>query len=121
MNNDERIIEELQNIRKLLEPPPPKPPPKGFLNEFKAFIAEYKILGLAVAFILGIYSGKLIEALVGNLIMPIVSIVIPDISWNEIAIGPFLVGAFIGQLLTFIIVAFVIFVIVKVAKRFGIK
>jgi large conductance mechanosensitive channel len=119
--SDVEMLEELQKIRKALEPPPAPPAPSGFLDEFKTFLSEYKVLGLAVAFILGIYSGKLVEALVVDLIMPILTIVIPDLSWTTFAIGPFLIGAFAGELLTFVIVAFVIFILVKVTAKFGIK
>ena len=71
MTTDEQILEELKEIRKLLSPPEPKPPPDGFLNEFTSFLSKYKVLGLAVAFILGIYLGLLVQALVADLIMPI--------------------------------------------------
>jgi large conductance mechanosensitive channel len=122
--SDQQIVEELQEIRKLLTPAP-KPPiekPKGLLDEFKAFITEYKVMGLAVAFILGLYLGALVKSLVDNLVMPIVQLFLPPgLVWEEIALGPFRVGAFFGDLLTFIIVAFVIFLLVKITTRFGIK
>ncbi|NHJ12712.1 MAG: hypothetical protein EAX95_03510 [Candidatus Thorarchaeota archaeon] len=115
------MLEELREIRKLLTPPEPKPPPEGFINEFTTFLSKYKVLGLAVAFILGIYLGLLVQALVGDLIMPVVTIFLPDISWTEIALGPFQVGHFAGELLTFVIIAFVVFLLVKFAARLGIE
>ena len=71
--SDQQIVEELQEIRKLLTPAPPPPAPekpKGLINEFKTFISEYKVMGLAVAFILGLYLGALVKSLVDNLVMP---------------------------------------------------
>ncbi len=121
MSADEQMLEELKEIRKLLTPAPPPPPPEGFLGEFTDFLSKYKVLGLAVAFILGLYLGALVQAMVDDLIMPIISIFIPDIAWDEIAIGAFQVGHFTGQLVTFIIIAMVIFVIVKIANRAGIE
>ncbi|MFW9957870.1 MAG: MscL family protein [Candidatus Odinarchaeota archaeon] len=119
MSNDE-MLEELREIRKLLTPPPAAPAPKGLLNEFVAFISVYKVLGLAVAFILGIYIGKVIEALVNSFIMPLIQFVLPGIGGTdvnyELAAGP--IG---NSLITFIIVAFVVFIIVKIANRMGIK
>jgi large conductance mechanosensitive channel len=115
------MLEELQEIRKLLTPKPPDPPPKNLLDEFTTFLSKYKVLGLAVAFILGLYLGALVQALVADLIMPIISLVLPDITWEEIVAGPFLVGHFVGQLVTFILIAFVIFIIVKVANRIGLE
>jgi large conductance mechanosensitive channel len=121
MSVNDEMLEELREIRKLLTPPEPKPPPEGFINEFTTFLSKYKVLGLAVAFILGIYLGLLVQALVGDLIMPVVTIFLPDVEWTTIALGPFQVGHFAGELLTFVIIAFVVFLLVKFAARLGIE
>ncbi len=121
---EDEMLEELKKIRGLLEPkpaPPPPPPPKGLINEFRDFLSKYRVMGLAVAFILGVYLGQLVQALVNDLVMPIINLVLPDVPWDQIAIGPFMVGHFFGQLLTFVIVAFVIFILVKLTKRWGIE
>ncbi|MBS7610304.1 MscL family protein [Candidatus Bathyarchaeota archaeon] len=91
------------------------------MNEFKAFISQYRVMGMAVAFILGLYLGALVQALVNDLIMPIIQIATPGIKWELIELGPFRVGHFIGALITFIIVAFVIFILVKITKKWGIE
>ena len=126
MTNEE--LEELRQIKdslKALEeamvPAPPPPPPKGLINEFKAFIADYKVMGLAVAFILGLALKDLVSSLVANLIMPIITLIIPPIDWSAIAFGPFMVGLFIGALIDFIIIAFIIFLLVKLTSRLGIE
>lgn len=54
------------------------------------------------------YLGALVKALVDDLIMPIVQLAIPGIQREPIELGPFRVGHFIGALITFLIVAFVI-------------
>ncbi len=78
MSNNE-ILEELKKIRAILEPKP-----KNFLEEFKMFIAKYKIIGLAVAFILTIYLGNLIQALVNSFILPLVNFILPSgIGWES--------------------------------------
>jgi large conductance mechanosensitive channel len=122
---DDDLLAELTEIRKLLTPgppPPPPPAPKGFANEFKAFLEEYKVLGLAVAFILGVYLGALVKSLVTDLILPIVSYALPaGTNINTYMVGPFGIGDFFNAVLTFIIVALVIFIIVKIAKRANIK
>lgn len=120
MSNDE-MLEELKEIRKLLTPPAPSAPPKGLINEFVAFISAYKVLGLAVAFILGIYIGQVVGALVSSLIMPLVAIVYPAI--NPDPLNPYVLsaGPIMDSLITFIIVAFVVFLIVKIAAKLGIK
>jgi len=125
--NDE-MLAELRKIRELLTqapPPPPPPAPKGIIAEFKAFLSTYKVLGLAVAFILGLYLGVLVQALVKDLILPIIGIPLGNsgdltVLKYTFAGQTFSIGDFLNALITFIIVAFVIFLIVKIAKRYKI-
>jgi len=141
---EEKMLEELRKIREAVEPKPapsPLPPPKGLWNEFMDFISKYKVMGLAVAFIMGVYLGALVNALVKDLIMPIIGLAIPglgnlatfkvpvpsttlDAQGNPPAgyTGQlFGVGDFLVALITFIIVAFVIFLLVKITKKWGIE
>ncbi len=121
MSKEDKMLEELKRIRELLETKPPPPPPKGLWNEFMDFLSKYKVMGLAVAFIMAIYLGALVKALVDDLVMPIVTLAMPGGEWEDVVAGPFRIGHFIGALITFVIVAFVIFIIVKVTKRWGIE
>ena len=68
------ILEEHKKIRALLEKPPTPPAPKGLWSEFKDFLSKYKIFGLAVASILGLYLGGLIQALVKDLLLPAIGL-----------------------------------------------
>lgn len=120
-SKDEEILQVLKEIKALLEPKPAPPPKKGLWNEFIDFISKYKVMGMAVAFILGLYLGTLVQALVGDLIMPIISLVLPGVEWEAFVLGPFRIGHFAGALITFLIVAFVVFLIVKVTKKWGIE
>ena len=120
------MLEELKRIRELLEPKPAPTPPKGLWNEFIDFISKYKVLGLAVAFIIGLYLGNLVQALVKDLIMPMIGLAMPglgDLATYTIELSNqwFGIGDFLVALITFIIVAFVIFILVKVTKRWGIE
>jgi len=124
VSRDEEILNVLKEIRDLLAPkpaPPAPPPPKGLIAEFKDFISKYKVMGMAVAFIMGIYLGALVQSLVNDLLMPIIEIATPGVPWEDIALGPFRIGRFTSALITFLIVAFVIFLIVKVTKKWGIE
>ncbi len=121
------MLNELVQIRELLaaKPAPSPPPPKGVWNEFKTFIENYKVMGLAVAFIMGLYLGGLVQSLVKDLLLPAIGLAIPGLNdlasltvdVNEQVFG---VGNFLVALITFIIVAFVIFLIVKITKKWGI-
>lgn len=129
MATQEKMLEELKKIREALEPKPaplPPPPKKGLWNEFMDFISKYKVMGLAVAFILGLYLGALVQALVTDLIMPIIGIPLSGVGdlaslKFEFANQFFLVGHFLSAVITFVIVALVIFLIVKITKRFGVE
>ncbi|MBP1927870.1 large conductance mechanosensitive channel [Methanolinea mesophila] len=89
----------------------------SFLKEFKDFLYEYKIIGLAIAFIMGLAANQLIKSLVDNIIMPIITPFIPGGAWQTatLLLGPIVIswGAFLGDLVYFIIVALVIFLIAK--------
>ncbi len=121
LSREDEVLEELRRIRTLLEPKPAPPPPKGLWGEFSDFLSKYRVMGMAVAFIIGLYLGALVKALVDDLIMPIVTLATPGIEWEALTVGSFRVGHFIGALITFIIVSFVIFLIVKATKKWGIE
>ncbi len=120
LSKEDQMLEELTKIREILTPAPPPPPPKGVVDEFKSFIKKYQVLGLAVAFIMGLYVGAVVQALVDDIIMPLVTLFMPDVAWEDLVIGVFRIGHLIGTLITFLIVALVVFLIVKLATRIGI-
>lgn len=104
-------------------------------SDFKAFAFKGNVLDLAVGVIIGAAFGKIVTALVSDLIMPAVSLVLPSGNWRE---SGFVLrhaanakddvtlkyGDFAGNVLDFLIVSFVLFLLVsrlvKVAEsRFG--
>jgi large conductance mechanosensitive channel len=144
LTKEDDMLEELKKIRTLLEPKPApaaSAPPKGLWNEFKDFLGKYKVLGLAIAFIMGVYLGGLVQALVKDLLLPVIGLAIPGLgnlaTWKiwvpsttlDVNGNPpvgytgqvFGLGDFLVALITFIIVAFVIFLVVKIAKRWGME
>lgn len=125
-STDEKILSELKRISALLEPKPAPPPPKGMKNEFIDFISKYKVMGLAVAFILGLYLGQVVQGLVKDIIMPIIGLALPglgNLSTITTTVGKqvFGIGDFMIAVITFLIVAFVIFLIVKITAKIGIE
>lgn len=125
MSKEDEMLAELKKIREAVEKAPPPAAPKGLWNEFKDFLSKYKILGLAIAFVLGLYLGTLVQSLVTGFVMPLIGLALPGI--GNLADATFVVnnqvfayGAFISALITFIIVAFIAFIVVKVAKKWKI-
>jgi large conductance mechanosensitive channel len=115
------MLEELRQIREALVPPlPPPKEKKGFIEEFKDFLQKYNVFGLAVAFIMALYLGRLVSQLVASFISPILSLIFVTLTWESVLV-PFTPTLFIQELITFIIVALVIFILVKISGRFGIK
>ena len=88
-------------------------------REFKQFLVKENVLALAIAVVLGAAIGKLVTAMVNDFIMPIVAAVMPAGDWRAytVDIGPvrFLVGDFVGALIDFIVIAFVIW---RISKAF---
>jgi large conductance mechanosensitive channel len=86
-------------------------------QEFKAFLQKYNVMALAIAFILGAAVGKVVTALVTDMIMPLIGMAVPSGEWRQIAFqigtAKFLIGDFIGSIVDFVIIALVVFLIGK--------
>jgi len=90
----------------------------SLLAEFFEFLKEYKVVALAVAFIMGVAATALVKSFVDNLIMPIIGVLTPSGNWKEavLPVGPinFGIGPFGAECINFIIIAIVVFMIAKV-------
>ena len=88
-------------------------------REFKQFLVKENVLALAIAVVLGAAMSKMVTAIVNDFIMPIIAAVMPAGNWRaySLDIGPvrFLIGDFIGALIDFIIIAFVVW---RISKAF---
>ena len=86
-------------------------------DDFRAFLKEYKVLTVAVAFVMGAAVNDLVKSFVNNLFMPLLDPLIPDGTWETAtwSIGSVNIGwgPFTASLLHFIILALVIFLLVK--------
>lgn len=91
-------------------------------NDFKEFIAKGNVLDLAVAVIMGVAFGAIITSLVDDIIMPIIGVILGGIDFSGLAIqvedATITYGNFIQALINFLIIAFVIFWLVRMAERF---
>lgn len=91
------------------------------LSEFKDFLNEYKILGMAIAFIMGGAATSLVNSLVKEIIMPLITPLMPGGDWQNFTLvfGPFHlgIGPFLASLINFLILAWVVFIIARFVIR----
>ncbi|WP_438349387.1 large-conductance mechanosensitive channel protein MscL [Paenibacillus sp. FA6] len=93
------------------------------LKEFKAFALKGNVMDLAIAVIIGAAFGKIVSSLVDDLFMPLIGLILggKDFSGMQFPLGgdAFLnYGAFLQTVIDFIIVAFSIFLFVKLLSKF---
>jgi len=109
------------------------------LKEFKAFVLRGNVLDLAVAVIIGGAFGKIVTSLVNDVLMPPIGLIVGKVDFSSLYLNlsgetyvtlaeaqkagaPMIkYGMFINAAIDFVIVAFVIFLVVRVANRLQIK
>ncbi len=99
----------------------------GLASEFKEFAMRGNVIDLAVGVVIGAAFGKIVASLVGDVIMPPLGLLVGEVNFSELAlrIGTdpagkpvlFRYGAFIQTIFEFLIIAFVIFMLLKVINR----
>jgi len=102
----------------------------GMLKEFKDFALKGNVVDLAIGVVIGAAFGKIVKGLTDDLIMPVVSLMMPGGDWRAWGLtlrsagppGPegdtrLLFGDLLGVTIDFVIVAFVLFMIVKAINR----
>lgn len=98
---------------------------KGFINEFKTFIAKGNAMDLAVGVIIGSAFGKIVTSIVNDILMPIIGALIGGIDFSSLSItignANIKYGNFINNVIDFIIIAFFIFLFVKLINKFTAK
>jgi large conductance mechanosensitive channel len=91
------------------------------LNEFKAFISKGNVLDLAVGIIIGAAFTAIVTSLVDDLVNPLIGMIIGGIdfsSWGlSVGDAKFAIGNFINAVIKFLIIAWVVFLIVKAVNR----
>ncbi len=103
----------------------------GMIEEFRTFIARGNVVDLAVGVIIGAAFGKIVTSLVEQVVMPPIGLLLGRVDFSELkwVLAPenpateaveevaIQYGAFINTLIQFVIVAFVIFLMVKLVNR----
>jgi large conductance mechanosensitive channel len=96
-------------------------------SEFKEFAMKGNVVDLAVGVIIGAAFGKIVSSVVGDVIMPPLGMLIGGINFSDLAVtlgtdpkgAPVLVkyGAFLQTVFDFLIIAFVIFLVIKAINK----
>jgi large conductance mechanosensitive channel len=93
----------------------------GMLKEFREFAMKGNIVDLAVAVIIGGAFGKIVTALTDTIIMPIISLVMGKGGVGELSVTigstVFPIGIFLQAVIDFILVAFVLFMIIRTMNK----
>nr|WP_325258044.1 large-conductance mechanosensitive channel protein MscL [uncultured Oscillibacter sp.] len=94
----------------------------GFFLEFKTFIARGNVMDLAVGVIIGGAFSSITTSLVNDIVMPLLGILTGSISFADLSVSigsaTVMYGNFIQAILNFLIMAFVVFCMVKALNRF---
>ena len=104
-------------------------PTRTFITQFFDFLKTFGIIGLAIAFVIGQASSKLITSLVEDIINPLIGLFLPSGSLEQLsakitsvsgAISEFKYGDFIANIIDFLIIALVVFVAYKALSKYKI-
>lgn len=94
---------------------------KKNIEEFKKFIARGNVIDLAVGVIIGGAFGKIVSSLVNDILMPIIGIIIGGVDFSNLSIkvggAKIAYGMFIQNIIDFLIIAFCVFIFVKIINK----
>ena len=102
---------------------------KGFIAEFKEFISRGNVIDMAVGVIIGGAFTTIVNSLVNDVIMPFLGLIIGGINFSELKIvltaaagdtpeTAIMYGSFIQNIINFLLIALVVFTMVKIINRF---
>lgn len=90
-------------------------------QDFKEFIAQGNVFDLAVGIIIGAAFGEIVNSLVDHIIMPIVGLLIGGVDFTGLSIkvndAEILYGLFIQNIVNFLIIAFSIFMVIRILNK----
>jgi large conductance mechanosensitive channel len=90
---------------------------KKLLNEYKDFINQGNVITIAIGLVMALYFKSIVDAVINGLILPIVSALVGEATFEDIDVGigdaTLEIGLVIQALIMFVVVAFILFLIVK--------
>lgn len=95
---------------------------KKFISEFKEFISKGNVLDMAVGVIIGGAFSKIVSSLVNDVMMPLIGVIIGGHDFTNLSIkvgnAKIMYGSFLQNVVDFLIVAFCLFIVIKIINRF---
>lgn len=89
----------------------------GFISEFKEFINKGNVVDLAVAVILGGAFQTIVNSMVDDIIMPVIAMIGGFDQIENLRAGVFTYGKFLAAVIKFLLIALVLFSIIKIMNR----
>ena len=95
---------------------------KGLFEEFKTFIKRGNVIDLAVGVVIGGAFSTIVTSLVNDIIMPLIGVIIGGYDFTSLSIkvgdSTIKYGSFLQNIINFLIIAFCIFIVVKIMNKF---
>lgn len=95
---------------------------KKELNEFRTFISRGNVVDMAVGVIVGGAFGKIVTSLVNDILMPLIGTILGGLNFSSLSIkindATIAYGSFIQAIVDFLIIAFCIFMMIKIFEKF---
>ena len=112
----EKIKNQKENIKSL------EKKSKGLFEEFKTFIKRGNVIDLAVGVVIGGAFSTIVTSLVNDIIMPLIGVIIGGYDFTSLSIkvgdSTIKYGSFLQNIINFLIIAFCIFIVVKIMNKF---
>lgn len=95
----------------------------SFIKEFTGFLQKFGVIGLAIAFVIGQASSKLVSALVNDIVSPLIGLALPnignlkDINF-QVGQSTFAYGDLIANIIDFLVIAIIVFILYKQLSKF---
>lgn len=103
------------------EQPASRQTPASFWDSFLAFLRQYSVIGLAIGVVIGTAVNELVQSLVKGVMTPLIGLLVPQQKFQALTFSvravEFRVGDVVSSLLHFVIVALLIYVVVKKLLR----
>ncbi|MDO4162210.1 MAG: large-conductance mechanosensitive channel protein MscL [Pseudomonadota bacterium] len=95
---------------------------KSFFNEFKKFAMRGNVMDMAVGIIIGASFGKIVDSMVKDIMMPPIGLLLGKVDFSDLKIVladdvAINYGVFLNNIISFIIVAFAVFILIKAVNK----